>query len=140
AIPSSLHVHHLFCLERDLEVLVNVDLFGTEVHDFFRLSERCRYFIHRLSHLNGFRLFGWFICCLRSLSALGILIALRGATAVLLVATAVVDSKDLGDDIFYLRRTGLRQISFGKLEHNLKLVIRRRIDVITGQAMTLKAT
>src|SRR5439155_21821883 len=60
------------------------------------------------------------------------LIALRGATAVLLVATAVVDSKDLGDDIFDLRPTGLREISFGKLEHNLRLVIRRRIDVIIG--------
>lgn len=37
--PDLLYVRHLLAKERDLEILIDVDLLGTEVDDFVRLTQ-----------------------------------------------------------------------------------------------------
>src|SRR5580765_3507443 len=56
--PSSLHVRYFSLHKGDFEVLVNVDLFRAEIHDFVRLAESGHDVVYTLPQLNGLGLLG----------------------------------------------------------------------------------
>ena len=142
----SLHVGNFSVQERNLDVLVDINLLGAKIDFFVGLADRSYNLIGSLSFFDLLRLGWWSLLGLR-LSAglvaarllvvalLIVIIAIAAAllpvvVGALIAAAAVIDGEESADRIFHLARVGCCKRSFGELENHVGLVERSWTGVV----------
>src|SRR5258708_1579222 len=136
-----LNVEHLAVQESHLEILVDINFLGSQVHDFLRLAHRAFDLFRGHPLLNvlrlGLRLLLLVLICLLTLPALLVTLLSTLLPTALIIAgllRVVTDGEQLADGIFHVTRTGLGQGSLGKNEDHVRLVVGRRVGLVAGVA------